>query len=437
MKLAFNPNISLRPFDTTTSEEMLLCEIPTRDSALETRYAIPAKLVAFLKCFDGKKSVDDVVRSYAAEHPDQYSLEKLHALVDHYCIPKRLLIDPMQAYEPPAPSHSRRSYLYLKVGLIPAKAVASLTRPLKWLFQRAVLLAFLPFFVATQVLFLVYILPHYHFNLNEITGYDFFLLSTITSVFGLFHELGHAAALSHYGGKRAEIGWGLYFVFTVFYTDLSEGWRLKREQRAVIDVGGIYFHCISLILLLALIYRTHWPMLVYCFFFIDTQIAGSLNPFLRMDGYWLIADLFGISDLRKQSIGMLERGFYKLFRINAKPVYSTVQLSRGANIFVAIYSLVGAVFFVYLTGIMFHQVAFRLLPGYPKLAIEFWHVLRTNPSHVLALLNLLASMAWKGVALFGLGMFLYRFLKGFYRFLMRFGENVKFRFWRPASDITR
>jgi putative peptide zinc metalloprotease protein len=437
MKLALNPNLSIRPFDTTANEQMMLCEIPTRKADLAARYAIPAKLVAFLERFDGKTSLDEVIKSYAAEYPGHYTSEKLNTLVVHYCIPKQLLIDPMQTYEAPMPSRSRREYLYLKVGLIPASMVAKLTRPLKGLFRWPVILSFLPFFVITQVLFLGFILPHYHFNLNDITGFDFFLLTTITSVFGLFHELGHASALTHYGGKRAEIGWGLYFVFTVFYTDLSEGWRLKRTQRAMIDVGGIYFHCISLILLLALIYFTHWPILVYCFFFIDTQIAGSLNPFLRMDGYWLMADLFGISDLRKQSLGMLERGFYKLVGIKAQPMYPAIQLSRGASVFVCLYSVVGFVFFIYLTGIMFHQLAFRLLPAYPKLVFEFLHVLTTNPTNILELMNLLAGIVFKGVALFGLSVFGYRFVKGVSRFIVRLSGGLRVRFWRSAPDLTR
>lgn len=435
MKLAFNPNIDLRPFDSTGNEAMLLCEIPTRDSESAARYAIPAKLVSFLERFDGKKSVSEIIESYAAEHPESYSSEKLQTLVTQYCVPKRLLIDPLQAYDPPKASRSRRSYLYLKIGLIPAKAVARLTQPLKWLFQWPVIFALLPFFVITQVFFFASVLPHYHFNFNNITGFDFFLLATITSIFGLVHELGHASALSHYGGKKAEIGWGVYLSFTVFYTDLSEGWRLKRTQRAMMDVGGIYFHCISLMVILGLIYFTHWPILVYSFFLIDTQIAGSLNPFLRMDGYWLMADFFGISDLRRQSLGMLERGFYKVFRIKASPLYRTVPLSRSGNIFVAVYSLVGLLFFAYLSVVMFYQIAFRLLPAYPKLLADFWHLLRTNPGDFVRLLNLFMGILWKGFALFGLSIFIYRFLKGAYRVITRLAENLALRFWRPSNLI--
>ncbi|MGC2742161.1 MAG: hypothetical protein WA672_03175 [Candidatus Angelobacter sp.] len=402
---------------------------------MAARYAIPAHLIEFLERFDGKTPVEEVIRTYVAEHLGAFPQEKLNTLVSQFCIPKQLLIDPMQTYEPLKPSRSRRSYLYLKVGLIPAWLVAKVARPLKWLFSMPVILAFLPFFIITQVIYLRFILPQYHFNLNNIRGYDFFLLSLITSIFGLFHELGHASALSHYGGKRAEIGWGLYFVFAVYYTDLSEGWRLKRMQRAMIDIGGIYFHCISLILLLGLIYLTHWPMLVYCFFFIDAQIAGSLNPFLRMDGYWLMSDLFGISNLRKQSIGMLERAFYKLCGIESQPAFPVVQLSRGANLFVIIYSLASFGFFIYLTGIMLQQVVFRLMPAYPKLISDFVHLARSNPANIGGLMNLLAGILFKGLALFGLGMLVYRFIKGFLRFAARLSAGLKVRFLRSASDF--
>ncbi len=419
MKVKFNPNVRLKSFDSTSPDNLLLCEIPTKDSGLATRYAIPATLVAFLERFDGSRHLDQIIDEYAAEYPEGHSVEKLRKFVTQYCLPKRLLIDSTQAYIPPTAEHSRRSYLYLKVGLLPPKMVGKITSGLKWLFEWPVVMSLIPLFIITQLCFFVLVFPHYHFSLNDISGFNFIALTVITSIFGLFHELGHASALTHYGGTRTEIGWGLYFIYTVFYTDLSQAWRLTRKQRAMIDIGGMYFHSLSLIPLLILICVTHIPLLVYCFFFIDMQLASSLNPFLRMDGYWLVSDLFGISDLRKQSMGMLERGFRRITGIKSRAIYRGVPLSRGSSVFVSLYSIFGLLFFISLTGIMFQQVIFGILPAYPKLLVVFWHTLTISPGDVSNVLNLLSGVLWKGLSLLGVAIFLFRFLKGLWKFVQR------------------
>src|SRR5688500_12225333 len=48
---------------------------------------------------------------------------------------------------------------------------------------------------------------------------------------GVFHELGHAAALRYGGGKVRGIGVGLYIVYPVFYTDVTDSYRLGRWAR--------------------------------------------------------------------------------------------------------------------------------------------------------------------------------------------------------------
>ena len=87
-----------------------------------------------------------------------------------------------------------------------------------------------------------------------------------------------------------------------------------------------------------------------------------------------------------------------------------------------------------LANIMFRQIAFRLLPAYPKLLIDFWHLLTTNPADIVDLLNFLSGIIWKGLALFGLGMFFYRILKGLHRFLSIHLENQRMRIWRTPRN---
>jgi putative peptide zinc metalloprotease protein len=416
--LQMNPRMEVRAFDGSNPGDSFLCEVPTQDPNVPSRYVVPAEVLALVKGFDGTRETDQVVAEYV-QRGSKHTPERLLGLIHDYCLPKGILVDAKEEFVPGPVEKSRRKYLRLRLKLIPGPVVAKLTVLLHWLFHWKVLLGLLPVFILTQIIFFRQVMPGYHFNLNQITGYDFFVLTGITTLFGIWHELGHASALAHYGSKRAEIGWGLYIAFTVLYTELSDAWRLKRTQRAMVDVGGIYFHCISLIFLLGLIYLTHWPMLVYCFFFIDLQIASSLNPFLRMDGYWLMGDLLGIPDLRKQSLGLLERLFYRVFRINASPINSIVPLSPRANLFVMIYTVIASGFFVYLSCIMLYQITFRLLPAYPGLMSGFWSVITRDPANLKTLFSMLVELLWKGLAIFGVGMFGYQCLKAILRLALR------------------
>jgi putative peptide zinc metalloprotease protein len=407
--LCFNSRVLTYSFDGASSQPMLVCELPTKQPNSPVRYLVPVDLVALLRLFNGSTETDLIIREYITSHK-QYSAEKLNSLVHQYFVPKGLLLPGGAEFCPPATAARRQSYMYLRKTLLSANFVAFLSKPVSWLFQWRVVLALIPLFVATQIFYFSRIFSNYHFNLNSVTGIDFALLMLITSGLGLFHELGHAAALNHFGHRRASIGWGLYLSLTVFYADLSDAWRLKRLDRALVDIGGIYFHLITLMFLLAFILLFHFPVLVYCFFFVDIQIAGALNPFLRMDGYWLVSDLFGIADLRRECALLLEHLLWRLFRIPAKHG-SFTQLSERHRVFLIVYLLCGGAFGIYLYEVLFAQLAFIVLPGYPKLLVEFWRLSNTHPVQILTLMNLAGAVIFRGLMLYGFFRMIYRLVR--------------------------
>jgi putative peptide zinc metalloprotease protein len=398
--LCLNSRMMVYGFDGEARQPMLICELPTKEPDAPARYLLPAVLVDLLKQFNGIAQTDVILHRYVASHK-QYSVEKLSSLVQEYFVRKGLLLPEGRDFSPEASFSKRRSYMYLKKTLLPARVVSFLSRPVSWLFYWKVVLALVPAFIATQVIYFMLVFSKYHFNLNNVNGVDLVLLMLLTSFLGLFHELGHAAALNHFGYQRATIGWGLYLSLTVFYTDLSDAWRLKRLERALVDVGGIYFHCITLIFLLVLVLRFQIPALVYCFFFVDLQIAGSLNPFLRMDGYWLVSDLFGIADLRRECLTVIEQYFWRFVGRETKLKSHLAHLSRRNRVFVALYLACGAAFSTYIYKVLFAQLAFIVLPAYPRLLATFWMTAITTPGHILTLLNLASGILFRGLMLYG------------------------------------
>lgn len=69
---------------------------------------------------------------------------------------------------------------------------------------------------------------------------------------GLFHEFGHASALRYGGGKGRGMGAGIYLIYPVFYTDVTDSYRLGRWARVRVGLGGIYFNLIFALGVLAL-----------------------------------------------------------------------------------------------------------------------------------------------------------------------------------------
>jgi putative peptide zinc metalloprotease protein len=130
--------------------------------------------------------------------------------------------------------------------------------------------------------------------------WQFLVIIGVMMVAGLFHELGHAAALRYGGGRSREAGIGIYLVYPVLYTDTSDNYRLGRWARVRTDLGGFYFYLIFALLMMGLFVLTGQPFLLLVILIINFDILYQSLPFVRFDGYWALADLTGIPDLLSQ-----------------------------------------------------------------------------------------------------------------------------------------
>jgi putative peptide zinc metalloprotease protein len=128
------------------------------------------------------------------------------------------------------------------------------------------------------------------------------LLAPLLIVLGvLIHELGHVSALARFGGKSGGIGFGIYWFFPTFYADVTATWRLPSRQRAVVDVGGLHFQAMYMVLIgtWALLAKDPTlPMIVM--WFTHFMMLYTLNPALKFDGYWMISDLTRTTNLHQQ-----------------------------------------------------------------------------------------------------------------------------------------
>jgi putative peptide zinc metalloprotease protein len=112
-----------------------------------------------------------------------------------------------------------------------------------------------------------------------------------------FHECGHATACRYGGAKPGVMGAGLYMVWPAFYTDVTDAYRLGKGGRLRTDLGGVYFNLIFALVTAGAYFLTHFEPLLVVIAFQHIEILHQFLPFLRMDGYYIVADLTGVPDL--------------------------------------------------------------------------------------------------------------------------------------------
>lgn len=132
----------------------------------------------------------------------------------------------------------------------------------------------------------------FSFNLIELT-------STIVLTYFclIIHEFGHATACKRYSGRVGEIGFGINFIFPVFYANVSNIHTIKKSDKIKVAISGVYFQLqISTVIILAY-YAFDLEFLAKFIILNYISIAITLIPFFKNDGYWILCDTFGNKNL--------------------------------------------------------------------------------------------------------------------------------------------
>jgi len=135
----------------------------------------------------------------------------------------------------------------------------------------------------------------------------FLVLIGVALLAAVFHEFGHAAGLSFGGGRPRGMGFGFYLIFPAFYTDVTDAYRLSRRARVRTDLGGPYFHLVFSLFAIGAYLATRQEYLLLLVLLVDIEVIRQFIPFLRLDGYWLLADLAGVPDFLSQAAPFLRR----------------------------------------------------------------------------------------------------------------------------------
>ncbi|MGB8323383.1 MAG: HlyD family efflux transporter periplasmic adaptor subunit [Candidatus Acidiferrum sp.] len=122
------------------------------------------------------------------------------------------------------------------------------------------------------------------------------------------HELAHAHACKHYGGRVPSMGFMLVYLTPAFFTDTSEGFvKASRFQRLIIAMAGAWAE----LLICAIATPIWWATppdtpthnLAYLLMLMTglASLTINWNPLMKLDGYYMLSEIINIGELKEIS----------------------------------------------------------------------------------------------------------------------------------------
>jgi putative peptide zinc metalloprotease protein len=286
---------------------------------------------------------------------------------------------------------ARRSPLLVRKTLLRESVVVRVSRSLTWMFTPAAATVVLAFFAAS--LLLSFSSPSA--TATPVAGGELVLIVALVLASMLVHELGHASACARFGCPPGEIGAGIYLVFPVMYTDVTRAWRLPPRSRAVVDLGGLYFQ--SLVVSVSAVYawQTGSASARWFVWLSMLSMAHMLNPMYKMDGYWLLTDLSGLTNLHDRTYTAIRGGLARLLGRAPRSTAAEAGVQRGI---LAAYCTLFTLYFI-LVGRALVTAGGAAVRAYPALATEFSSAVSSAGGHdastpLLALGKFLSGTFW-------------------------------------------
>ena len=253
-------------------------------------------LYAIASYLDGKAASAEIAEAVSARTGRTLSADNVEYLIAQKLVPLGVIGESGQTALPRS-----RALLALRfrVRVVPAWAHRRLSLLLRPLFAPSVIVSMLAALVGTDLAIGFTTRTGPSAATRDLASHPALLLLITGMLFAsaAIHEMGHATAVRYGGGNPGVMGVGIYLVWPVFYTDVSDAYRLDRKGRLRTDLGGVYFNAIVITACSCLYLSTHYLPLLIFIVVGHIQILWQFLPFVRMDGYWILSDLVGVPNL--------------------------------------------------------------------------------------------------------------------------------------------
>lgn len=288
-------------------------------------FFFPPESWQLIQLFDGQRSFSEIAELHSAQTGQSYSEETIRDFAASvaemnfwYQTPQEKNIKLMQkTADERRRMQKKTDWGDLSMILFPA---VNPDRFLTWLY-RQISFVYKPWFVALTLLAFAMtagiFITHWSevgrdtfefYNFAHKSWFDVAAFWIIGSVLLCIHEIGHGLTVKHYGAPVPAMGFALIYLAPAFYTDTTAGEvKADRFQRLMIAVAGVWAE----LMICAVVTPIWWasppntPVHDFAYTIIlFTGIAVVLinwNPLMKLDGYYIMCDLLGISELKEGS----------------------------------------------------------------------------------------------------------------------------------------
>jgi putative peptide zinc metalloprotease protein len=258
---------------------------------------LPPLLYEVLRAINGTRGSAEIAAKVTDQVQRGLAPEDIEFLIDQKLRPQHLVSDPdgsSTALPRPDPFLAFR----YRIGVVSERASSALGATFMPLFFPPVLIVLLlGLIVADWWIFFDQGVAQALRQALYHPGLFLPLLAAVV-VSAAFHEIGHASACRYGGARPGRMGCGLYLAWPAFYTDVSDTYRLSRRGRLRTDLGGVYFNVVVILITTVVYAVTHNLQALLLLVVIEhMEIVHQLLPVIRLDGYYIVADLTGVPDL--------------------------------------------------------------------------------------------------------------------------------------------
>ena len=174
------------------------------------------------------------------------------------------------------------------------------------------------------------------------------LLAATLGVIKIFHEFWHGLACKHFGGECHEMGVMILVLTPCLYCNVSDSWMLPSKwHRAAIGAAGMFVEVVIASICTFVWWFSHPGLLnMLClnamFVASITTLIFNANPLLRYDGYYILADITEIPNLRQKATTILSHKLGQLC-LGLEPPDDPFLPQRN-QMFFALYSVAAAAY---------------------------------------------------------------------------------------------
>ena len=298
-----------------------------------------------LRRFHQYPTAASLEKAISEETPLDVSLDDIRALVDFLLRNGLVTLEDQRRFR--SLEHGRgqhknpwlhffKTYLFFRIPLInPQQLLENLYPKVRFIFTK-------PFLYA-GLFVLVFGLGLVLQRIDEFMAtfvYMFSLPGLITTflVFALIkviHEMTHALTAYKYGVEVPHMGVAFIICYPVLYTEVSGSWRLQdRHQRLLIGLSGVLSELVVAGVFLLLWVLTPQGLIGSISFTVVivslvSSLLINLNPLMRFDGYYVLADWLGLDNLQFRAIAFarwrLREWLFKLNDPRPEPAQKDLQ----------------------------------------------------------------------------------------------------------------